>query len=88
MRAAIKKQTKNIENVRQVAQHEKIYISLKFVQPSLNFKSCLKDLYPHIPQPMCSAIRNENKAAIEENGDNPILPRIKNYLYIYIYMNT
>ena len=35
------------------------------------------NLYPHIPHPLYSAIRNErheNNVAIEENGDNPISP--------------
>ena len=35
------------------------------------------NLYPHIPHPLYSAIRNErheNNAAIEENRDNPISP--------------
>ena len=32
------------------------------------------DLYPHIPHPLYSAIRNERKGNNEENGDNPIFP--------------
>ena len=35
------------------------------------------NLYPYIPHPLFSAIkneRNENKAAIEKNEDNPISP--------------
>ena len=39
-------------------------------------------LYPHIPHPLYSAIRNEINTAKEENGDNPISPL--NELTIYM----